>query len=158
RSIRSQVHRLRSRFYQELHCSLRGGGCQAAVEGVRSRFRQYESGGAAARGRGARPPHPSRRTSDLALANVERRDRDGFLRQPQAEQEACDRSYRRRGGHADGTRGRRAAAATARHRGAHSLEAESMSCWPYTTRRWERLRFVKLATNPCCEACLQVGE
>jgi len=33
-----------------------------------------------------------------------------------------------------------------------------MSCWPYTTRRWERLRLVKLATHPCCEACLQVGE
>ena len=33
-----------------------------------------------------------------------------------------------------------------------------MSCWPYTTRRWERLRLQKLARNPCCEACLQVGE
>jgi 5-methylcytosine-specific restriction endonuclease McrA len=33
-----------------------------------------------------------------------------------------------------------------------------MSCWPYTTKRWERLRLVKLAKNPCCEACLQVGE
>jgi 5-methylcytosine-specific restriction enzyme A len=32
-----------------------------------------------------------------------------------------------------------------------------MSCWPYTTRRWERLRRIKLQTNPLCEACLQVG-
>jgi hypothetical protein len=33
-----------------------------------------------------------------------------------------------------------------------------MSDWPYTTRRWQRLRLVKLAAHPCCEACLQVGE
>jgi 5-methylcytosine-specific restriction endonuclease McrA len=33
-----------------------------------------------------------------------------------------------------------------------------MSCWPYTTRRWERLRRLKLQTNPLCEACLQEGE
>jgi 5-methylcytosine-specific restriction endonuclease McrA len=32
-----------------------------------------------------------------------------------------------------------------------------MSCWPYTTRRWERLRRIKLQTNPLCEACLQIG-
>jgi|SRR6516164_4762995 len=33
-----------------------------------------------------------------------------------------------------------------------------MNVWPYTTRRWERLRRLKLAMNPCCEACLQAGE
>jgi 5-methylcytosine-specific restriction enzyme A len=33
-----------------------------------------------------------------------------------------------------------------------------MSCWPYTTRRWERLRLQKLARFPLCEACLQTGE
>jgi 5-methylcytosine-specific restriction endonuclease McrA len=33
-----------------------------------------------------------------------------------------------------------------------------MSCWPYTTRRWQRVRLLKLAQHPCCEACLQVGE
>jgi hypothetical protein len=33
-----------------------------------------------------------------------------------------------------------------------------MSIWPYTTRRWERLRLLKLAQHPLCEACLQVGE
>jgi 5-methylcytosine-specific restriction endonuclease McrA len=32
-----------------------------------------------------------------------------------------------------------------------------VSVWPYTTRRWERLRRVKLQTNPLCEACLQIG-
>ena len=32
-----------------------------------------------------------------------------------------------------------------------------MSIWPYTTRRWERLRLLKLAEHPCCEACLQEG-
>jgi 5-methylcytosine-specific restriction protein A len=32
-----------------------------------------------------------------------------------------------------------------------------MSCWPYTTRRWERLRLQKLMRHPLCEACLQVG-
>jgi 5-methylcytosine-specific restriction protein A len=32
-----------------------------------------------------------------------------------------------------------------------------MSCWPYTTRRWERLRRFKLQSHPLCEACLQVG-
>ena len=30
-----------------------------------------------------------------------------------------------------------------------------MSCWPYTTRRWARLRLQKLARNPLCEVCLQ---
>ena len=33
-----------------------------------------------------------------------------------------------------------------------------MSCWPYTTRRWERLRLQKLARNPLCEVCLQRTE
>jgi 5-methylcytosine-specific restriction enzyme A len=33
-----------------------------------------------------------------------------------------------------------------------------MSCWPYTTRRWERLRRQKMMRDPLCEACLQVGE
>jgi 5-methylcytosine-specific restriction enzyme A len=33
-----------------------------------------------------------------------------------------------------------------------------MSVWPYTTRRWERLRRLKLRTHPLCEACLQVGK
>jgi 5-methylcytosine-specific restriction enzyme A len=33
-----------------------------------------------------------------------------------------------------------------------------MSCWPYSTRRWERVRLQKLARNPLCEACLQIGE
>lgn len=33
-----------------------------------------------------------------------------------------------------------------------------MSDWPYTTRRWERLRRLKLQMNPLCEACLQDGE
>jgi 5-methylcytosine-specific restriction protein A len=33
-----------------------------------------------------------------------------------------------------------------------------MSCWPYTTRRWERLRLQKFQREPLCEACLQVGE
>ena len=33
-----------------------------------------------------------------------------------------------------------------------------MSDWPYTTRRWERLRLLKLAQHPLCEACLQDGE
>jgi 5-methylcytosine-specific restriction endonuclease McrA len=32
-----------------------------------------------------------------------------------------------------------------------------MSDWPYTTRRWERLRRLKLQSNPLCEACLQMG-
>jgi 5-methylcytosine-specific restriction endonuclease McrA len=30
-----------------------------------------------------------------------------------------------------------------------------MSCWPYTTRRWERLRLQKLQQNPLCEVCLR---
>ena len=30
-----------------------------------------------------------------------------------------------------------------------------MSCWPYSTRRWERLRLQKLARNPLCEICFQ---
>jgi 5-methylcytosine-specific restriction endonuclease McrA len=33
-----------------------------------------------------------------------------------------------------------------------------MSCWPYTTQRWQRLRLLKLRQNPLCELCLQVGE
>jgi 5-methylcytosine-specific restriction enzyme A len=33
-----------------------------------------------------------------------------------------------------------------------------MSVWPYTTRRWQRLRLLKMRLNPLCEACLQVGE
>jgi 5-methylcytosine-specific restriction protein A len=33
-----------------------------------------------------------------------------------------------------------------------------MSVWPYTTRRWERVRQQKMMQNPLCEACLQVGE
>jgi len=33
-----------------------------------------------------------------------------------------------------------------------------MSDWPYSTRRWERLRKLKLRTHPLCEACLQMGE
>jgi 5-methylcytosine-specific restriction enzyme A len=33
-----------------------------------------------------------------------------------------------------------------------------MSVWPYTTRRWERVRLLKMQQNPLCEACLQVGE
>jgi 5-methylcytosine-specific restriction enzyme A len=33
-----------------------------------------------------------------------------------------------------------------------------MSVWPYTTRRWERLRLQKLAHFPLCEACLRTGE
>src|SRR5215813_6412784 len=32
-----------------------------------------------------------------------------------------------------------------------------MSEWPYSTRRWQRLRGYKLQTNPLCEACLQMG-
>ena len=30
-----------------------------------------------------------------------------------------------------------------------------MSTWPYSTRRWSRLRLLKLAANPLCEVCLQ---
>jgi 5-methylcytosine-specific restriction enzyme A len=33
-----------------------------------------------------------------------------------------------------------------------------MSDWPYNSRRWERLRRLKLQTNSLCEACLQEGE
>ncbi|SRR6266705_5637863 len=32
-----------------------------------------------------------------------------------------------------------------------------MSVWPYSTRRWERLRRAKLRERPLCEACLQQG-
>ena len=32
-----------------------------------------------------------------------------------------------------------------------------MADWPYSTKRWLRLRRLKLATNPLCESCLQVG-
>ena len=31
-----------------------------------------------------------------------------------------------------------------------------MSVWPYSTRRWERLRLQKLQQSPLCEICLQV--
>jgi 5-methylcytosine-specific restriction protein A len=30
-----------------------------------------------------------------------------------------------------------------------------MSVWPYTTRRWERIRLLKLQESPLCEVCLQ---
>ena len=30
-----------------------------------------------------------------------------------------------------------------------------MNAWPYTTRRWQRLRLLKLQQNPLCEVCLQ---
>jgi 5-methylcytosine-specific restriction protein A len=30
-----------------------------------------------------------------------------------------------------------------------------MSVWPYTTRRWERVRLLKLQESPLCEVCLQ---
>ena len=33
-----------------------------------------------------------------------------------------------------------------------------MSVWPYSTRRWQRLRLQKLQMHPLCEACLQVGQ
>ena len=33
-----------------------------------------------------------------------------------------------------------------------------MSVWPYSTRRWGRLRRQKLQMYPLCEACLQVGK
>jgi 5-methylcytosine-specific restriction enzyme A len=33
-----------------------------------------------------------------------------------------------------------------------------MSVWPYTTRRWARLRLLKFQRDPCCQACLQDGE
>jgi 5-methylcytosine-specific restriction enzyme A len=33
-----------------------------------------------------------------------------------------------------------------------------MSIWPYTTRQWERVRQQKMARDPLCEACLQVGD
>jgi 5-methylcytosine-specific restriction endonuclease McrA len=32
-----------------------------------------------------------------------------------------------------------------------------MSVYPYSTQRWQRLRRLKLRTNPLCEACLQIG-
>ena len=32
-----------------------------------------------------------------------------------------------------------------------------MSEWPYSTRRWERLRIQKFQRDPCCEACLLEG-
>jgi 5-methylcytosine-specific restriction endonuclease McrA len=32
-----------------------------------------------------------------------------------------------------------------------------VSIWPYNTRRWERLRKLKLTHHPLCEACLQEG-
>jgi 5-methylcytosine-specific restriction protein A len=31
-----------------------------------------------------------------------------------------------------------------------------MSRWPYSTQRWQRLRRMKLRTNPLCEVCLKV--
>jgi len=33
-----------------------------------------------------------------------------------------------------------------------------VSIWPYTTRRWERVRQQKMMRDPLCEACLTVGE
>jgi 5-methylcytosine-specific restriction protein A len=33
-----------------------------------------------------------------------------------------------------------------------------VSDWPYSTRRWERLRLQKLMRHPLCEACMQAGE
>jgi 5-methylcytosine-specific restriction endonuclease McrA len=33
-----------------------------------------------------------------------------------------------------------------------------MPGWPYDTQRWQRLRLLKLAEHPLCEACLQDGE
>ena len=33
-----------------------------------------------------------------------------------------------------------------------------MSVWPYSTKRWARLRLIKLAQSPCCEFCLKRGE
>ena len=30
-----------------------------------------------------------------------------------------------------------------------------MAKWPYNTQRWQRLRRLKLRTNPLCEACLK---
>jgi 5-methylcytosine-specific restriction enzyme A len=33
-----------------------------------------------------------------------------------------------------------------------------MSAWPYNLRKWERIRKQKLQRDPCCEACLRVGE
>lgn len=32
-----------------------------------------------------------------------------------------------------------------------------MSKWPYSTRRWERLRRLKLQRDPLCQSCLQLG-
>ncbi len=32
-----------------------------------------------------------------------------------------------------------------------------MCDWPYTTKRWLRLRRLKLQQHPLCEFCLQVG-
>lgn len=32
-----------------------------------------------------------------------------------------------------------------------------MASWPYNTRRWQRLRKVKLSTDPLCEDCAAVG-
>jgi 5-methylcytosine-specific restriction protein A len=32
-----------------------------------------------------------------------------------------------------------------------------MSVWPYSTRRWERLRRLKLQQHPLCQSCLQLG-
>jgi 5-methylcytosine-specific restriction enzyme A len=32
-----------------------------------------------------------------------------------------------------------------------------MAVWPYTTQRWQRIRRLKLATNPLCEICLKQG-
>ena len=32
---------------------------------------------------------------------------------------------------------------------------KTMAVWPYTTQRWQRLRRMKLQTNPLCETCLK---
>ena len=33
-----------------------------------------------------------------------------------------------------------------------------MADWPYSTGTWQRLRLIKLATNPLCEACALRGD
>jgi hypothetical protein len=33
-----------------------------------------------------------------------------------------------------------------------------MAEWPYNTTRWQKLRAAKLATDPLCEDCLQIGQ
>ena len=88
--------RLRSCLHQELQRQMRGGRRTLAAQGVWPGLRFDEPGRAGAGGRHSRSPHPSCRSSDLAVADVECRDRDRFVRQSQTEQEARHRSYRRR--------------------------------------------------------------